>query len=431
MQITKLLCDIFTSFLQIFSIYIFYNIFGDKRDLNKRIILLISILFILFTALATYFIKIQIVFIIVILLLFFGYSYIYKIPIIKRILIVLLINIVSSLLEVIFGLIMSVIYTVSIEDIQNNMALYIQAILISKLSFIAVSKILTHLIKRGNEKIKWWLICALCVIPISTFVVIYTLSSFAFNNNDNKTQILAIVSSVVLIISNLFAFYLFDYINKQSYKESKLEFETILFDNERQYYKDLLDNEHISNKTIHDLKNELFAIRALLEKNPSSAYEEINKICEIVDKNKIIKISTSDAVNSLTTAKVNIAKSKGINVDIESFVGNLKNINPVDFCMILGNLFDNAIEACEPVDINKNIYLELKSMDECISITMKNSTINKNVEIGKTTKVNKNKHGFGLNNIKEVLKEYNGIMRHEIIDDYFMINIIMQSGENL
>ena len=99
--------------------------------------------------------------------------------------------------------------------------------------------------------------------------------------------------------------------------------------------------------------------------------------------------------------------------------------------MILGNLFDNAIEACEPVDINKNIYLELKSMDECISITMKNSTINKNVEIGKTTKVNKNKHGFGLNNIKEVLKEYNGIMRYEIIDDYFMINIIMQSGENL
>ncbi|MGM9970393.1 MAG: sensor histidine kinase [Anaeroplasma sp.] len=311
------------------------------------------------------------------------------------------------------------------------MALYIQAILISKLSFIAVSKILTHLIKRGNEKIKWWLICALCVIPISTFVVIYTLSSFAFNNYDNKTQILAIVSSVVLIISNLFAFYLFDYINKQSYKESKLEFETILFDNERQYYKDLLDNEHTSNKTIHDLKNELFAIRALLENNPNSAYEEINKICEIVDKNKIIKISTSDAVNSLTTAKVNIAKSKGINVDIESFVGNLKNINPIDFCMVLGNLFDNAIEACEPVEINKNIYLELKSMDECISITMKNSTINKNVEIGKTTKVNKNKHGFGLYNIKEVLKEYNGIMRHEIIDNFFIINIIMQSGESL
>ena len=431
MQITKLLCDILSVTLTINAVYIFYNIFGEIRiDSNKRKIIL-SITIITIMVISNHFINTQLIFIFINILMLFIYSYYFKMPLLKRILIVIGVYIIFSLFEIIFGLIMTLIYNVSINEIQNNMTLYIQAVLLSKLSIIVLSKLLTHLIKRGDEKIKWWLICALCVIPISTFVVIYTLSSFAFNNHDNKTQILAIISSVVLIISNLFAFFLFDYINKQSYKESKLEFETILFDNERQYYKDLLDNEHISNKTIHDLKNELFAIRALLENNPNSAYEEINKICEIVDKNKIIKISTSDAVNSLTTAKVNIAKSKGIKVDIESFVGNLKNINPVDFCMILGNLFDNAIEACEPVETNKIIYLELKSMDECISITMKNSTINKNVEIGKTTKVNKNKHGFGLNNIKEVLKEYNGIMRYEIIDDYFMINIIVQSGENL
>lgn len=431
MQITKLLCDILSVVLTIYAVYIFYNIFGEIKNhsIKFKIILLVTTIFIML--LSNYFLKIQLIFIFINILMLFIYSYYFKMQLLKRILIVVGAYIIFSLFEITFGLIMTLIYNVSIVEIQNNMTLYVQAVLLSKLSIIAVSKILTHLIKRSDEKIKWWLICALCVIPISTFVVIYTLSSFAFNNLDNKTQILAIVSSVVLIISNLFAFYLFDYINKQSYKESKLEFETILFDNERQYYKDLLDNEHISNKTIHDLKNELFAIRTLLEDNPNSAYKEINKICQIVDKNKIIKISTSNAVNSLTTAKVNIAKSKGINVKIESFVGNLKNINPVDFCMILGNLFDNAIEACELVEVNKNIYLELKSMDECISIKMKNSTINKNVEIGKTTKVNKHKHGFGLNNIKEVLKEYNGIMRHEIIDDFFIINIIMQSGEKI
>lgn len=184
----------------------------------------------------------------------------------------------------------------------------------------------------------------------------------------------------------------------------------------------------MTNKTIHDLKNQLFAIKSIYEKNTSEAYDEINKICKKIDSNKVVVISSNDAVNSLVNSKVNIAKDKGINVEIESFISDINNINLVDFRMIIGNLFDNAIEACDKVLDDKKIYLELKSMNQYISITMKNSTINENVIIGITSKKDLKKHGFGLSNINEVIKDYNGNMRYEIVDNYFTINIILEKG---
>lgn len=429
MQITRFFCYIFATFLQVVALHYSYSIFGNKRKISNIYFFIFSILFILVATLLLYFIKIPGILITMMMFICFLYSILFKISLIKRIFVCVTINILSSLFEIIFGLLITVIYTVSIEEIQINMVLYIQAILLSKLSLIVIAKILSCFIKKGREKIKGWLVSSFLVIPITTFVIMYTISLFTFSNEDSRTQMLAIISSIILIVSNVFTFYLFDYINKHAYKESKLEFQSALFDHERQYYKDLLNNEYISNKTIHDLKNELFAIRSLLEINPKSAYSEINKICDVVDKNNIIKICTSDAINSLVTSKVKNARDNGIDVTINSFVTSLKAINSVDLCMILGNLFDNAIEACMGVKGEKSIFLELRSRDECISITMKNITTNECVMIGKTTKMNKSIHGFGLDNIAEILRVYNGFMTHKIENGYFIINVILQGGE--
>ena len=428
MQIVKLICDFFTSFIQVLSLAIVCNTFGESKISNKKEFYLLSFLFVSLMALTTYFVKMQIVFITAILLLFFCFSLLYKITKLKRIFIVLLINIISSLLEIIFGLIMTVIYKVSIEDIQNNMILYIQAILISKLTLFIVASILSHIFNDKNGKIKSWIILSLCVIPLSTFIVMYTISLFTYENNNEKIQILSIVSSFVLIISNLFIFYIFEYIEKQSYRESELKFKEVLFNNEKQYYKNLLNHEYISNKTIHDLKNELFAIKEILNNNPDGAYKEINKICNIVDENKPIIISQSDAVNSLISVKVDLAKSKGINVDIKAFVSDI-SINSIDMCIILGNLFDNAIEACDLVDENKKISLELKSNCNFISIVMSNTTINDRVDIGKTTKKNAHQHGFGLSNINEIIKKNNGFIDYSIANNVFTIKIIIEVKE--
>lgn len=374
MLVIKILNIFFVSFIQFISLYIFYGSFGKKTYNNKRIIIL-SITEIGINVISMLFIKNQILFILIVLGLFFYYSFIFKISLLKRVFVVLTINILSSLLEVMFGLIMTLLLKVSIEDTQNNLVLYIQVALLSKMMLLIISIIVSKLIKRNKGKITWWQVCSLCVMPLSSFIIIYTLSSFAYVNTNNDMQVLSVASSIILLISNLFAVFLFYYIGKQAYKESKLVFQSLLFDNEREYYQNLLANEHNINKAIHDLKNELFAIRIMLENSPKDAYEKINKICEIVDENKVIKICMLDSINSLVTNKVNYAKQNGIEVEINSFVGKIDSIDQVDLCMILGNLFDNAIEACNQVNGDKKVYFELKTVNHFLKITMTNPNV--------------------------------------------------------
>lgn len=422
MSIVGIFSIIFISFLSTVSIFIYYNSLGKKIN-NNYIVILSTITFMLLNTVTIYFLKIPLIYYIAIILLAFLYSFIFKIPIIKRIFIVLVINIVSLILEEMFYLFIATILDMAVIDIKNNLVYLIFALLLSKLSLIII---VSQLSKRKMEVLKGKLNIVLCLIPLFSLVIMYTLLSCAGVNINMKVKILIILSLLILVISNVFAFHLFDFISRKTYQEFELKYRSVLLENEKEYYQKILLNEYISNKTMHDLKNELFAIRTMLVAAPQSAYEKINEICEVVSQNKVIKVSDYDSINSLVTSKMNLAKNKGIQVEVNSFISKIDVIDQIDLCMILGNLFDNAIEACEAVVRAKKIELELKSVGGTLVIVMKNSTINKEVKKGITSKNDKINHGFGLSNIEEILKAYNGFMNYEIIDANFIIRIVIQ-----
>ena len=106
----------------------------------------------------------------------------------------------------------------------------------------------------------------------------------------------------------------------------------------------------------HDFRNHINMILGLLEvgtKEDAIKYiyeinSSINKLDENIYTNNI-------AVNSILSSKMKVAKEKGIKINLDLKITSEIKISNVDICIILGNLLDNSIEACDLINKYKFI----------------------------------------------------------------------------
>ena len=84
--------------------------------------------------------------------------------------------------------------------------------------------------------------------------------------------------------------------------------------------------------------------------------------------------------------------------------------DPMDLCILLGNLLDNAIEANSKVKSeDRFVSLTMMQQERWLSITVKNAAVETAVIDGNTiytTKEQKELHGFGLKSIREIADKY-------------------------
>ena len=88
-------------------------------------------------------------------------------------------------------------------------------------------------------------------------------------------------------------------------------------------------------------------------------------------------------------------------------------INNVDMCILLGNLLDNAVEACSRMSAQTDRFIDvdirLKGMFLSVDIANSYSGL-LNVNGGRylTTKLKQESHGLGISNVERVVKKYEG-----------------------
>lgn len=96
-----------------------------------------------------------------------------------------------------------------------------------------------------------------------------------------------------------------------------------------------------------------------------------------------------------------------------------------DLVIILSNLFNNAIEACELLSENKTIEIKIKSINDLLFISFANPVCKSTIDTSKTNKHNKFKHGYGIQNIRRVVDSYNGNTNIDISDGIYTISVML------
>lgn len=179
----------------------------------------------------------------------------------------------------------------------------------------------------------------------------------------------------------------------------------------------------------HDYRNHIQTMKAYAA---TEDWEAIKRYLDLLDED----LTTVDTViktgNPMTDAifnsKISLAKSKGIEVVADAHIPVKLKSSEIDLCCILGNLFDNAIEASMKLPEGQRVirvYMDMRNTQLYISFT--NFTVGKKLKkegnLFKTTKGEG--HGFGLVRIDAIVERLEGYISRNSEDGAFTTEILL------
>lgn len=194
-------------------------------------------------------------------------------------------------------------------------------------------------------------------------------------------------------------------------------------------------------KIRHEMKNHMTNIKGLVA---GEKYEEVETYIEKLDETiqtLDYKFNTGNAVTDvIINDKYQKAVNAGILFQVRFHYEETDTVPVFDIGIILNNLLDNALEACEKLEQKqKYISLTLKRKNHFLLIEVENSFDGElkwedGADVPVTTKQSDLpdiliEHGIGLKNVKNVADRYLGDMNIKIKENVFKVVVMLQQKE--
>lgn len=179
----------------------------------------------------------------------------------------------------------------------------------------------------------------------------------------------------------------------------------------------------------HDYRNHIQAMKVMAANGNMDgikAYlDELDTDLNTVDT--VVKTGNAMA-DAILNSKISLAQSKSIAVHCDAHIPVKLQMSELDLCCILGNLFDNAIEASlslPEAERQIRVYMDMKGTQLYISFTNFTSgrKLNKVGNIFKTSKGDG--HGFGLVRIDNIIERLGGYLSRNSEDGAFTTEILI------
>ncbi len=209
--------------------------------------------------------------------------------------------------------------------------------------------------------------------------------------------------------------------------------QTGLIEKEREYYRRevvmLKENQEATRQFRHDWKNRIQVMsRFAEEKQWDELKEYLSSVSDKMTSMQLYSSTNNPSMDAIINSKLYQASKQGITVKSSVVMPEKIKINEDDLVIILGNLLDNAIEANEYVQGEKEMELALRYENGCFLLHLKNSCeegISRTDETFVTRKKDKSIHGIGLKSVEETVGRYHGAMDITVEQDRFCVEIIM------
>ena len=192
-------------------------------------------------------------------------------------------------------------------------------------------------------------------------------------------------------------------------------------------------------KVRHEMKNHMANIKGLTEAGEYGEIEEYVRRMDETMQELEYKYVTGNAVTDvIINDKCRRAEKAGIRFGADFRYGG--EIPVFDMGIILNNLLDNAIEACEKLEPGKGfIRLSLKRKKQFLILYVENSfdgavPVSKGSSLPPTAKQSIlpgiiTEHGIGLENVRDIAERYFGGVNIKVKGAVFHVTVMLQQGE--
>ena len=270
------------------------------------------------------------------------------------------------------------------------------------------------------------------VTAFLTAVIIFTMSNIGFIiSNSNFTLVDSFYIFLFRSLVNLcgiFLLYIQENQRYETYLRNELSAINNVFQSQYEQYQAYQESHAIIDRKFHDLKHQIYLIE--METNSEKKQEYFSSLREDIKKYEFSIKTGNPVIDTILTRKNIYCIQNQITLTCIADGSLLDFLNVMDICSLLGNALDNAIESTLKIsDPEKRlINLRITKKAEFVLFSIENYTeISPEFENGlpKTTKTNKDKHGYGLKSLSYLAEKYEGNMTINYQNNWFKLNVLL------
>ena len=184
-------------------------------------------------------------------------------------------------------------------------------------------------------------------------------------------------------------------------------------------YRQMQEWRHDYRNHIQNMKNRLDSDNGELERYLDDLADDLTQADTSIKTGNIM----ADAV---LNSKLSVAEQKGIRLNVKAHIPNGVALTDVELCSILGNLLDNAMEACEKLPVDARfirVYIDKFKGQFYLSVQNSSPAVVRDKGIFHTTKAGT--HGFGLFRIDRIAKKYGGYVNRQYEEGVFATELLL------
>lgn len=179
----------------------------------------------------------------------------------------------------------------------------------------------------------------------------------------------------------------------------------------------------------HDYRNHIQTMKVLAAEGDLEALKKyLDKLDEDLNTVDVVVKTGNKMTDAILNSKISLAKSKGINVIADAKVPVELKMSDIDLCIVIGNLFDNAIEASLALPEEERLirlYMDIKNTQLYMCLTNFTSVKKLKKQGGRYVTTKGEGHGFGLVRVDDIIERYGGYISRNSEDGAFTTEIML------
>lgn len=238
------------------------------------------------------------------------------------------------------------------------------------------------------------------------------------------TPIIIILSSVAFILICIAAFIL---LRRSLYNliDKRIErFQSELIEKQvreiQNMYRQVRGWRHDYRNHIQNMKTQLF------EGNYEGLDNYLSQLSDDLDTVDTVIKTGNVMADAILNSKLNTAAKLNINLNVKANIPENIILSDVELCSLLGNMLDNAVEACSRLpEEERFIRIYIGRLKGQLYISVQNSAGKLRREKGVFLSTKEGEHGYGLFRIDRVAKKYGGFVNRQNEEGVFATEITL------
>ncbi len=182
----------------------------------------------------------------------------------------------------------------------------------------------------------------------------------------------------------------------------------------------------------HDYRNHIQNMKIWLD---GRNYEQLDRYLQELadDLNTVDTVLKTGNVmaDAILNSKLSVAEKKKIKLNVKASIPEKLPMSDVELCSVLGNMLDNAVEACDALPEDERfLRVYIGRLKGQFYLSVQNSAGRVRKERGRylSTKeetVGKHQHGYGLFRIDRIAKKYGGYVNRQNEEGIFATELLI------